>query len=81
MNYNNASKVTFFPAYFLAVQINHCPGSGGGLCCCSAGGPYPTIPVGQRNSQAAFLNSVPTVTAALAKQTVKGENTLIEDEN
>lgn len=75
----SAIKVTFFPAYFLAVQINHCPGSGDGLCCCSAGGPCPTIPVGQRNSQAAFLNSVPTVTDALAKQTVKGENTWTVD--
>lgn len=68
-----------FSLYFLAVQNNYCPGSGGGLCCCPAGGPSLTSPAGQRNSQAAFLNSVPTVTAALAKQTVKGETILKED--
>lgn len=55
----------------LAVQANYCPGPGRRLCCRSAGGPCPTVPAGQRNSQAAFLNSVPIVT--LAKQTVKGE--------
>lgn len=59
-----------FPHSFLAVQINHCPGSGDRLCCCSTGGPYPTILNGQRNSQDAFVNSVPTTT--LAKMTIKG---------
>lgn len=75
------SRANLLPVYFLAVQIDHCPGFGGGLCCCSAGGPCPTVPAGQWNSQAAFLNSVPTVTAALTNQTVKGEKTLEEEEN
>lgn len=63
--------VMSFSVHFLAVQANYCPGPGGRLCRCSAGGPCPTVPAGQRNSQAAFVNSVPIVT--LAKQTVKGE--------
>lgn len=75
------SQGNLLPVCFLAVQINHCPGFGGGLCCCSAGGPCPAVPAGQRNSQAAFLNSVPTVTAALTIQAVKGEKTLEEEEN
>ena len=62
--------------YFLAVQINYCPGSGRGLCRCSAGGSYPAVLAGQRNSQAALLNSVPTANAALINQTVKGLKTL-----
>lgn len=62
------------------VQNNDCPGSGGGLCRCSAGGSCPTVPAGQRNSQAAFLNSKPTTTAALSNQTVKGDKTKEEEE-
>lgn len=59
--------------YLFAVQADHCPGTSCGLCHCSAGGPCPAVPAGQRNSQAAFLNSVPTATAAVTYQTVKGE--------
>lgn len=66
-------------AYLLAVQTDHCPGIGGGLCHRSARGPCPAVPAGQRNSQAAFLNSVPTATAAVTNQTVNGEKTLEEE--
>lgn len=66
---------------FLAVQTYHSPGSGGGLCCCSAGGPCSAVPAWKRNPQAAFLNSVPITTTALINQTVKGEKTLKEEED
>lgn len=66
---------------FFAVQIHHCPGSSGGLCCRSASGPCTTVLTGQRNSQAAFLNFVPTAKAALINQTVKGKGTLEGGEN
>lgn len=67
--------------YFFAVQIDYCPGTSRGLCLRFAGGPCPAVPAGQRNSQAAFLNSVPTATAALTNQTVKGEKTLEEEQS
>lgn len=59
-----------FSLSFPAVQIKNCPGPGDRLCCCSTGGPYPTILNGKRNSQDAFVNLVPTT--ALAKLTIKG---------
>lgn len=67
--------------YLFAVQTHHCPGIGGGFCHRSARGPCPAVLAGQRNSQAAFLNSVPTATAALTNQTVNGEKTLEEEDN
>lgn len=64
------SKGNHFSLSFPAVQIKNCPGPADRLCCCSTGGPYPTILNGKRNSQDAFVNLVPTT--ALAKLTIKG---------
>lgn len=69
------------PVCSLAVQINHCPGSGCGLCRRSAGGPCPAVPAWQGNPEAAFLNLVPKATIALINQTVKGEQTLQKEDN
>lgn len=66
----------WYTIFFFAVQIHHCPSSSRGLCCRSACGSSPAVLTGQRNPQAAFLNSVPTANAALINQTVKGKRTL-----
>ena len=55
-------SLTPLPRYLLfplAVQTRDRPGPSGGLCVSSPGGPYPTVPAGQGNSPAAFLNSCP----------------------
>lgn len=70
------SEGNHLPLSFPAVQIQNCPGPGDRLCCCSTGGPYPTILNGKRNSQDAFVNLVPTT--VLAKLTIKGLKKLKE---
>lgn len=76
--YSDVTRL-FFP--FLAVQIDHRPGSGRGLRSGSAGGPRPAVPAGQRNSKAAFVNPVPTMTAAFTNQTIERKRTSGEGEN